>query len=87
MCCWVTLPEDGCFDDLYWAALRSGVAYTPGEVFLTGRHDRSALRLAFGKLPPRKLQEAVGILGELIAERLGTRKKEREPVCCCGPLV
>lgn len=72
-CCWVTLPEGGMFDDLPRAALQQGVAYTPGEVFLSRPDDRTHLRLCFGGVKPRAIREAVDTIGRLVCERMECR--------------
>ncbi len=39
-CCWMTLPPQPVFGDLYQAALRQGWAFAPGEVFLAQADNR-----------------------------------------------
>ncbi len=72
-CAWVTLPEQGDFDQLYRAALARGVAFTPGEVFLTTSDRRKHLRLCFSSQDAKGIREAVSTLGGVIKE-LTTRR-------------
>lgn len=65
-CCWVSLPEQGDFDELYRTALSRGVVYTPGEVFLATPTSRRHLRLCFGAHEEGVTREAVLILGDII---------------------
>jgi len=87
-CCWVTLPEGGTFDDLSRAALQQGVAYTPGEVFLTRPDDRTHLRICFGGVKPRAIRDAIDTIGKLVAERLERRPAAaRHGMAKAAPLV
>lgn len=64
-CLWLTLPEGGGYEGLYPAALRRGLSFTPGEVFLehaSGEH----LRLCFGSQPPESIRRGVALLAALI---------------------
>lgn len=67
---WVTLPEGGAFDDLYGEALRCGVAFAPGEAFLTTPSAHRHFRLCFGMLPPEALEGGVKVIAPLIEARL-----------------
>lgn len=86
-CCWVTLPRGGSYTDLHRATLQQGVAYTPGEVFLTrpGNHDH--LRLCFGGLKPAAIRESLAVLGKLVKERLGQATLGRPGLARSSPLV
>ena len=87
-CCWVTLPAGGMFDDLRRAALQQGVAYTPGEVFLTRPDDRTHLRLCFGGVKPRAIREAIDTIGKLVCERMECRPApSRSGLAKAAPLV
>ena len=87
LCCWVTLPDEGSFEDLYWAALKRGVAYTPGEVFFARRSKRASIRLCYGKLETNELRRAVEILADLIGQRASSPPSRQEAVCERGPVV
>ena len=67
-CCWVSLPVKGDFSELYRAALSRGVAYTPGEVFLTSPEARRHFRLCFGTQEEKAIREAVFVLGDVIKD-------------------
>jgi DNA-binding transcriptional MocR family regulator len=65
-CTWVTLPSDCVPRDLHHLALTHGVAYTPGESFLTEPDGFVHLRLCFGGLSPELIRESVTILARLL---------------------
>ena len=67
-CAWITLPEQGDFDQLYRTVLARGVAFTPGEVFLTTSDRRKHLRLCFSSQDAQGIREAVSTLGGVIKE-------------------
>ena len=71
-CCWVTLPEDGYFDDLYRTALSRGVAFTPSDLFKVGAETRHHMRLCFGAAKESDIRQAVRTLGEIVKERMGS---------------
>ena len=62
-CCWVTgrMPQD-----FYHTALRRGVAFTPGSVFLTEPDKQQHIRLCFAGLTPEVIEEGIEILGDLL---------------------
>ncbi|MHB8627701.1 MAG: MocR-like pyridoxine biosynthesis transcription factor PdxR [Aggregatilineales bacterium] len=68
-CCWVTLPpgrSTGQYADLYHTALRHGMAFTPGDVFLIEPDGATHLRLCFGKHTPEQIDEGIAVLGHLL---------------------
>lgn len=77
-CCWVTMPPSSALGDLYQAALARGVVFTPGEVFLAEAEPHRHLRLCFGSQPPDVIREAVGVVGELVHERLVQGERPRQ---------
>jgi DNA-binding transcriptional MocR family regulator len=74
-CCWVTLPpgrSTGQYADLYHTALRHGMAFTPGDVFLIEPDGATHLRLCFGKHTPEQIDEGIAVLGHLLrGDRVG----------------
>lgn len=85
--CWVTLPGDSMPPDLYQTALTHGIAFTPGEAFLTEPDGYRHMRLCFGGLSPDLIREAITILGRLldpksprIARRIPAAMDERPVV-------
>ncbi len=64
-CTWLTLPP-GQYGDLYHTALRHGVAFTPGDVFLTEPDGATHLRLCFGRYSPEEIHEGIATLGQLM---------------------
>jgi 2-aminoadipate transaminase len=63
---WVTLPGDSIPPDFYQTALTHGIAFTPGEAFLTEPDGYRHIRLCFGGLAPELIREAITILGRLL---------------------
>ncbi|TNE45292.1 MAG: PLP-dependent aminotransferase family protein [Deltaproteobacteria bacterium] len=69
-CCWVTLPAQIDFEELYNQSLHRGVAYTPGSVFfMPPRADRH-MRVCFGNQDTSSIQRATETLGKLTREML-----------------
>ncbi len=85
--CWLTLPGRESFGDLYRAALERGLVFAPGEVFLVDSDPRVHLRLCFGNRPEKVIREGVGILADLIRERLQGEKRVRDAIPDRSPLV
>lgn len=86
-CCWVTLPATPALNDLYHAALERGVAFTPGQVFLSEATPEHHMRLCFGSQPPEVIHESLSVLGNLIRERLDLGVARRRQAVEWVPLV
>jgi DNA-binding transcriptional MocR family regulator len=69
-CCWLSLPPQPYFGDLYQAALRQGWAFAPGEVFLAQPSGQQHLRICFGQQPPETIRSGVEALARLIQARM-----------------
>ena len=59
---WVTLPEGTEVSELYYRAVRRGVAFVAGEVFYTSQINPRTLRVSFGLLDKDVLEEGVARL-------------------------
>jgi DNA-binding transcriptional MocR family regulator len=64
--CWMSIPQSKAPADLYEAALRYEVAFTPGDVFLIEKSEDTHLRLCFGNQPSEVIRESVIILSQLL---------------------
>lgn len=69
-CIWLTLPRLHTLRDLPQAALQQGVAIAAGEVFLTQSGPHYHIRLAFSYEDEETIRRCVGLLGNLITERI-----------------
>lgn len=67
---WIRLPAGLDSSELAGAARRRGVLFSPGEVFQAESGGRDCLRLTFAALAPEAIARGIGILGELVRERL-----------------
>jgi 2-aminoadipate transaminase len=56
---WVTLPEGTEVSELYYRAVRRGVAFVAGEVFYASHVNPRTLRVSFGLLEDDVLEEGV----------------------------
>lgn len=84
---WLSLPEEVGMEDLYRAALREGVVFAPGDVFLVENDAESHLRLCFGGQEEAVIRRSVSRLARLIEDRL-QRLPAQEPLAADGaPLV
>ncbi len=68
-CVWLTLPHHN-FGGIQQAALRRGWAFAPGSAFMLEDDGAHHLRICFGHLLPAKIHEGIGVLAELVRERL-----------------
>ena len=59
---WVTLPEGTDVSELYYRAVRRGVAFVAGEVFYASHANPCTLRVSFGLLDKDLLEEGVARL-------------------------
>ena len=59
---WVTLPEGTEVSELYYRAVRRGVAFVAGEVFYASHVNPRTLRVSFGLLKDEVLEEGVARL-------------------------
>ncbi|HLK16271.1 MAG TPA: PLP-dependent aminotransferase family protein [Fimbriimonadaceae bacterium] len=75
---WVTLPRTCRSSALYADAIRRGVAFAPGRLFVTAGDPEFSMRLSFALLEPQAITESVRILARLI-------KGERIPGPVLGP--
>ena len=88
VCCWLTMPAETNSSELYRAALQKGIAYTPGEVFLTRpRPTMTSMRVCFASLEPAELDSAIATLASLISERLGSSSPAPDRCCEYTSLV
>ncbi|MFQ3620912.1 MAG: PLP-dependent aminotransferase family protein, partial [Spirochaetales bacterium] len=70
---WAEGPEGLDMEQVYYRAVERKVAYVPGKYFYTEPGEGLAtLRLNFTCVDPSKLEEAIGILGEVFQEALAS---------------
>ena len=69
-CCWLTLPDEGRFDDLYPEALQQRIAYTPGEVFNAEPGATVNVRLCFSNVSTQQIRGGILDLSDLVQKRL-----------------
>lgn len=67
---WLTLGAGASSSELYARALKQGIAFAPGKLFLTAADPERHLRLSYGIMEPEGIREAVRELGRL-ADRMG----------------
>jgi 2-aminoadipate transaminase len=63
---WLTLPEDADTSELYFRAVRRGVAFVDGSVFYAFEPKSRSMRLSFGRLEEGQLMEGVERLCSLV---------------------
>lgn len=68
---WLGLPDKADVSELYFRAVRRGVAFLPGETFFASNPSRQMMRVSFGLVPEEELLEGVvrlsGVVRDLIA--------------------
>ena len=76
---WLTLPEDADVSELYFRAVRRGVAFVDGEVFYASQPKARSLRVSFGLNKPEELLEGVERLCSVVQD-LQIRRRARNLV-------
>ena len=66
MCMWLRLPRHTQEDAVVDLALASGVAVTPGRLFVIGEPEHPRLRLSFAAIDAHEIDEAVRRLAEAV---------------------
>jgi DNA-binding transcriptional MocR family regulator len=79
-CIWLTLPEGTDRTHLYRSALSRGIAYTPGEVFLSESERGGHLRLCFASREESVIRDAVSKLAVIIKESMSREPTLRSPL-------
>ncbi len=72
---WLTLPEGADVSDLYFRAVRRGVAFVAGDVFYAAPSRSRALRISFGLNRPDELEEGVDRLCSVVKDLLSPRSR------------
>lgn len=70
---WLTLPEGADVSELYFRAVRRGVAFVAGEVFYASQSHSRSLRVSFGLNRPEELHEGVERLCSVVKDLLNPR--------------
>jgi 2-aminoadipate transaminase len=72
---WLTLPDGADVSELYFRAVRRGVAFVSGEVFYASRSDLRTLRISFGLNRPDELREGVERLCSVVRDLVKQRSQ------------
>jgi len=67
------LPEGADVSELYFRAVRRGVAFVSGEVFYASSSKSRSLRISFGLNQPQELEEGVERLCSVVKDLLNRR--------------
>ena len=70
---WLTLPEGADVSELYYRAVRRGVAFVAGDVFYASPSHPRSLRISFGQNRAEELEEGVARLCSVVKDLLGRR--------------
>jgi 2-aminoadipate transaminase len=70
---WLTLPKAADISELYFRAVRRGVAFVAGDVFYASPSDSRSLRVSFGLNPSDELHEGVERLCSVVKDLLNRR--------------
>jgi 2-aminoadipate transaminase len=70
---WLTLPQGADVSELYFRAVRRGVAFVAGDVFHATPSDSRSLRVSFGLNQPEELHEGVERLCSVVKDLLSRR--------------
>lgn len=70
---WITLPESTDVSELYFRAVRRGVAFVAGEVFYASHVNPHTLRVSFGSLSQDALEEGIRRLCSVVNDLVRPR--------------
>jgi DNA-binding transcriptional MocR family regulator len=70
---WLTLPEGADVSDLYFRAVRRGVAFVAGDVFYASPSHPRSLRISFGYNRAEEIEEGVQRLCSVVKDLLSRR--------------
>jgi 2-aminoadipate transaminase len=70
---WLTLPEDADVSELYFRAVRRGVAFVTGDVFYAASPHTRSLRISFGVNQADEIEEGVSRLCSVVKDLLTRR--------------
>jgi 2-aminoadipate transaminase len=71
---WLTLPRGADVSELYFRAVRRGVAFVAGDVFYATPSDSRSLRVSFGLNSPEELHEGIERLCFVVKDLLNRRE-------------
>ncbi len=71
---WLRLPQGADVSELYFRAVRRGVAFVAGDVFHATPSDSRSLRVSFGLNPPGELHEGIERLCFVVKDLLNRRE-------------
>ncbi len=67
---WAEMPEKVSGRDLFMKALEKKVAFVPGGAFYPNGGHENTMRLNYSNMPPERIVEGIGRLGEALKEAL-----------------
>lgn len=70
---WLTLPQGADVSELYFRAVRRGVAFVAGDVFYATPSDARSMRVSFGLIRSEELHEGVERLCSVVKDLLSPR--------------
>ena len=74
---WLTLPEAADPEAVRASARAEGIAYTPGRLFSIDGSAAGSLCLAFSKLAPPEIEQAVAQLAAIVTRACSSRRARR----------
>lgn len=72
---WVTFPAGTSAREILMKAIERKVAFVDGAGFYVNGNGKNTARFAYSEADPQKIKEGIAILGELLHEELGSRRK------------
>jgi 2-aminoadipate transaminase len=70
---WLTLPEGADVSELYFRAVRRGIAFVAGDVFYASPTHTRSLRISFGVNRPDEVEEGVLRLCSVVKDLINRR--------------
>jgi len=78
LCVWVRFPSEVDLTPIFEAGMKNGVIFSLGSLFYDSTDGKNEMRLSYAANSPKRTEEGIKILGEIISETLGKKKREVE---------
>jgi 2-aminoadipate transaminase len=75
---WVKFPQEVDLTLILEACLKNGVIFSLGSLFYNSTNGKNEMRLCYSAHSPDRIEEGIKILGKIISDIIGKKKKEVE---------
>ncbi|NIM90598.1 MAG: aminotransferase class I/II-fold pyridoxal phosphate-dependent enzyme [Candidatus Aminicenantes bacterium] len=75
---WIRFAPEVDLTPVFEACVKNGVIFSLGSLFYDSTDGKNELRLSYAASSPKKIEEGIKILGEIISETIGKKESEAE---------